>query len=104
MDIRPLHDRLVIRRLAEGEQTAGRIIIPDSAKEKPHRGTVTAVGNGALNDDGERIAMSVHVGDEVLFGKYTGQDITIDGEELLIMRESDVLAIVGAADAAPSAD
>jgi chaperonin GroES len=103
MDIRPLHDRLVIRRLAEGEQTAGRIIIPDSAREKPQRGTVIAVGNGALNDEGDRIAMSVHSGDEVLFGKYTGQEITLDGEELLIMRESDVLAIVGAADATTSA-
>lgn len=97
MDIRPLHDRLVIRRLAEGEQTAGHIIIPDSAREKPQRGTVVAVGDGNLDDEGQRIAMTVRLGDEVLFGKYSGQETTLDGEELLIMRESDVLGIIDAA-------
>ena len=94
MNYRPLHDRLVVRRLEEGEQTVGSIIIPDSAKETPQRGTVIAVGNGKVNDDGKRLALDVKAGDRVLFGKYAGSDVTIDGKEYLIMREEDLLAIL----------
>jgi chaperonin GroES len=94
MNIRPLHDRLVVRRLEEGEQKRGGIIIPDSAKEKPQRGEVIAIGQGKLNDDGDRIPPDVKTGDVVLFGKYGGQEITLDGETLLIMREDDVLAVL----------
>ena len=94
MNYRPLHDRLVVRRLEEGEQTVGGIIIPDSAKEKPQRGTVIAVGSGTVRDDGTRVPLDVKPGDLILFGKYASQEITLDGEELLIMRENEVLAVI----------
>ena len=94
MDIRPLHDRLIVRRLEEGEQHVGGIIIPDTAKEKPQRGTVIAAGNGKVNDDGTRVPLDVKAGDVILFGKYTSQDIKLDGEEYLIMREDEVLAVI----------
>jgi chaperonin GroES len=95
MKVRPLHDRLVVRRIEEKEQVKGGIIIPDSAKEKPQEGKVVAVGNGKVLDDGKRQAMDVKVGDKILFGKYSGTDIKIDGEEMLILREDEVLAILG---------
>ena len=95
MDIRPLHDRLIVRRLEEGEQHVGGIIIPDTAKEKPQRGTVIAAGNGKVNDDGTRVPLDVKAGDLILFGKYTSQEVKLDGEEYLIMREDEVLAVIG---------
>ena len=95
MKLRPLHDRLVVRRIEEKETAPGGIIIPDTAKEKPQRGEVLAVGNGRILDDGKRIALDVKVGDKILFGKYSGNDIKIDGEEILIIREDDVLAVLG---------
>ena len=94
MDIRPLHDRVIIQRLEEGEQKIGGIIIPDTAKEKPQQGKVIAVGNGKLNDDGERVPLDVKAGDLILFGKYTSQEVKLDGEEYLIMREDEVLAVI----------
>ena len=94
MTLRPLHDRLVVERLDEGEQTIGSIIVPDSAKEKPQRGKVFAVGQGKVKEDGTRQPPDVKAGDTILFGKYSGQDIKIDGQEYLIMREDDVLAIL----------
>lgn len=99
MNCRPLHDRLVVRRLEDGESTIGGIIIPDSAKEKPQRGTVVAVGTGTVRDDGTRVPLDVKPGDLILFGKYGSQDITLDGEALLIMRENEVLAVVQGAPA-----
>jgi chaperonin GroES len=95
MKVRPLHDRLVVRRIEEKEQVKGGIIIPDSAKEKPQEGEVVAVGNGKVLDDGKRQAMDVKVGDKILFGKYSGTDIKVDGEEMLILREDEVLAVLG---------
>jgi chaperonin GroES len=95
MDIRPLRDRLVVRRLEEGEQAIGGIIIPDSAREKPQRGRVVAAGAGRLTDAGAIVPLEVKAGDEILFGKYTSPEITLDGEEYLIMREDEVLALVG---------
>jgi chaperonin GroES len=95
MDIRPLHDRIVVRRLAEGEQTIGAIIIPDTAKEKPQRGEVIAAGRGKVKDDGGRVPLDVKPGDQILFGKYTSQEVRLDGEEYLIMREDEVLAVLG---------
>jgi len=95
MDIRPLHDRLIVRRLEEGEQKIGGIIIPDTAKEKPQRGKVIAAGEGKLNDDGKRVPLDVKAGDLILFGKYTSQEVKLDGEEYLIMREDEVLAVIG---------
>ncbi len=92
MFVRPLHDRILVQRLDEGEQQRGGIIIPDSAKEKPQRGTVIAVGSGKVRDDGERTALDVKAGDTILFGKYSGQEIKLDGVEYLIMNEDDVLA------------
>ena len=94
MNCRPLHDRLVVRRLEEGEQTVGSIVIPDSAQEKPQRGTVIAAGNGTVRDDGTRVPLDVKPGDLILFGKYASQEITLDGEQLLIMRENEVLAVI----------
>ena len=94
MNVRPLHDRLIIQRLDEGEQKVGGIIIPDSAKEKPQQGKVIAAGNGKSNDDGKRIPLDVKAGDLILFGKYAGQEIKLEGEEFLIMREDDVLAVI----------
>src|SRR4026209_1671021 len=93
MDIRPLHNRVIVQRIDEGEQQIGGIIIPDSAKEKPQRGTVIAAGNGKLNDAGDRVKLDVKAGDTILFGKYSGQEIKLDGIEYLIMKEDDVLAI-----------
>jgi|SRR5688500_15866934 chaperonin GroES len=94
MKIRPLHDRVVIKRIAEEEKTKGGIIIPDTAKEKPVEGEVVAVGNGAVNQDGKVRALDVKKGDRVLFGKYSGNEIKLDGQELIIMREDDILAII----------
>ena len=91
--IRPLHDRVIVQRLEEGEQKVGGIIIPDTAKEKPQQGKVIAVGLGK-KEKGERIALDVKEGETILFGKYSGQDIKIDGEEYLIMREDEVLAVL----------
>jgi chaperonin GroES len=95
MNVRPLHDRIIVRRLEEGEQRIGGIIIPDSAKEKPQRGTVLSVGNGKTQDDGTRVALDVKAGDQILFGKYSGQEIKLEGVEYLIMKEDDVLAVIG---------
>ena len=94
MKVRPLHDRIIVQRIEEGEQKIGGIIIPDSAKEKPQQGKVFAVGAGKVKDDGTRQPLDVKDGDTILFGKYSGQEIKIDGEELLVLRESDVLAKV----------
>ena len=94
MNVRPIHDRLIIKRLDEGEQHVGGIIIPDSAKEKPQQGQVIAAGNGKSKDDGTRTPLDVQPGDRVLFGKYSGQEIKLDGENYLIMREDDVLAVI----------
>jgi chaperonin GroES len=97
MDVRPLHDRIIVRRLVEGEQKSGAIIIPDTAREKPQRGEVIAVGNGKVKDDGKRVPLDVKAGDQILFGKYTSQEVKLDGEEYLIMREDEVLAVIDAA-------
>ena len=94
MTIRPLHDRVVVRRVEEERKTASGIIIPDNAAEKPDRGEVIAVGPGKVGDDNERVAMQVKVGNKVLFGKYAGTAVKVDGQELLIMREEDLLAII----------
>ena len=94
MKVRPLHDRIIVQRLDEGEQKIGGIIIPDSAKEKPQQGKVIAVGQGKVKDDGKRQPLDVQDGDTILFGKYSGQEIKIDGEDYLIMREEEVLAIL----------
>jgi chaperonin GroES len=94
MDVRPLHDRIIVRRLEEGEQKSGAIIIPDSAKEKPQRGEVIAAGSGKVKDDGTRVPLDVKPGDQILFGKYTSGEVTLDGEEYLIMREDEVLAVI----------
>ncbi|EKD34930.1 MAG: hypothetical protein ACD_75C02121G0002 [uncultured bacterium] len=94
MKIRPLNDRLLVKRLAEEAKTAGGIIIPDSAKEKPAEGEVIAVGPGKLNDKGERVALQVKAGDRVLFSKYGGTEVKLDSEDYLIMREDDILGIV----------
>ncbi len=103
MHVRPLHDRILVQRLEEGEQQVGGIIIPDSAKEKPQRGNVIAVGAGKLTDDGVRLAMDVKAGDVILFGKYSGQEIKLEGVDYLIMKEDDVLAISDATAAAATA-
>jgi len=94
MKIRPLHDRLLVERLEEKEVKTGGIIIPDTAKEKPQEGTVKAVGNGKVGDDGKRIPLDVKAGDKILFGKYSGSEVKLDDKEYLIMREEDVLAIL----------
>src|SRR3954468_1732624 len=110
MNVRPLHDRIIVQRTEEGEQKIGGIIIPDSAKEKPQQGKVIAAGAGKVKDDGKRmrlygkgggkrIALDVKAGDSILFGKYSGQEIKLDGEEYLIMREDEVLAVVEGGDA-----
>ena len=95
MKVRPLHDRLLVRRIEEKETVKGGIIIPDTAKEKPQEGEVLAVGNGKILDNGTKLALDVKVGDKILFGKYSGTDIKIDGEEVLILREDEVLAVIG---------
>jgi chaperonin GroES len=96
MKFRPLHDRIVVRRVSSEEKTKGGIIIPDTAKEKPQEGEVIAVGPGARNEQGQIVALDVKVGDRVLFGKWSGTEIKIDGEELLIMKEADVMGIIEA--------
>ena len=98
MNVRPLHDRIIVSRLEEGEQKIGGIIIPDTAKEKPQQGKVIAAGQGKSKDDGKRIPLDVKEGDTILFGKYSGQEIKLDGEEYLIMREDEVLAVIEGAD------
>ena len=97
MNVRPLHDRIIVQRLDEGEQKVGGIIIPDTAKEKPQQGKVMAAGAGKTKDDGKRIPMDVKDGDTILFGKYSGQEIKLDGKEYLIMKEDDVLAVIDGA-------
>jgi chaperonin GroES len=94
MGLKPLHDRVVVRRIDADEKTAGGIIIPDTAKEKPSEGEVVAVGPGARNDKGERIAPELKAGDRVLFGKWSGTEVRIAGEDLLIMKESDILGVI----------
>jgi chaperonin GroES len=94
MKVRPLHDRLLVRRIEEKETAKGGIIIPDTAKEKPQEGEVLAVGNGKILENGTKVALEVKVGNKILFGKYTGTDIKIDGEEVLILREDEVLAVL----------
>ena len=94
MKLRPLADRVIVKRLENETKTASGIVIPDNAAEKPDQGEVLAVGPGRQDDDGDRIAMSVKVGDRVLFGKYSGQAVKVDGEELLVMREEDIMGIV----------
>jgi chaperonin GroES len=94
MKVRPLHDRIIVKRLEEEEKTKGGIIIPDTAKEKPFEGRVIAVGDGRIKDDGTKIPMELKKGDRILFSKYAGTDIKIDGEEHLIMKEDDVLAVI----------
>ena len=101
-NITPLHDRVIVRRIEEGEQIRGGIIIPDTAKEKPQEGEVVAVGLGKYKEDGTRQALDVKKGDRVLFGKYSGSEIKIDGEELMIMREDEILGIIARAGAATS--
>ena len=95
MKFRPLHDRVVVRRLESEEKTRGGIIIPDTAKEKPQEGEVVAVGPGARNDKGELVKLDVKAGDKILFGKWSGTEVKIDGQDLLIMKESDIMGIVG---------
>jgi chaperonin GroES len=94
MKVRPLHDRLVVRRIEEKETLKGGIIIPDTAKEKPQEGEVLAVGNGKVLENGTRVSLDVKVGDKILFGKYSGTDIKLDGEDVLILREEEVLAVL----------
>jgi chaperonin GroES len=94
MAFRPLHDRVVVKRIAEDAKTAGGIIIPDTVQEKPQEGEVVAVGPGALNEDGKRVALDVKAGDRVLFGKWSGTEVKVDGEDLLIMKESDIMGVV----------
>jgi chaperonin GroES len=100
MNIRPLYDRIVVKRIEEQETTRNGIVIPDSAKEKPQEGEVIALGRGKRLDDGKMVALDVQVGDRILFGKYSGNDITLDGIEYIIMREDDILGVL---DAAPQA-
>jgi chaperonin GroES len=94
MAFTPLHDRVLVRRVESEEKTSGGLIIPDSAKEKPSEGEVVSVGSGARDEDGKRVEMDVKAGDRILFGKWSGTEITIDGEELLIMKESDILGLM----------
>jgi chaperonin GroES len=94
MKFRPLHDRVVVRRIEQEEKTAGGIIIPDTAKEKPQEGEIVAVGPGARNEAGEIVPLDVKPGDRVLFGKWSGNEVKVDGEELLIMKESDIMGVI----------
>ena len=94
MSFRPLHDRVVLRRIEQEEKTAGGIIIPDTAKEKPMEGEVVAVGNGARDESGNLVPLDVKVGDRVLFSKWSGTEISMDGEELLVLRESDIMGVI----------
>jgi chaperonin GroES len=95
MTFRPLHDRVLVRRIEAEEKTAGGIIIPDSAKEKPAEGEIVAIGSGTRADDGKITPLDVSVGDRVLFGKWSGTEVKVDGEDLLIMKESDILGVIG---------
>ena len=95
MNIRPLHDRVVVRRMEEERMSAGGIVIPDAATEKPSQGEIVAVGNGKPLDNGEVRALDVKVGDKILFGKYSGTEVKVDDEDLLVMREEDIVAVVG---------
>ena len=95
MTFRPLHDRVLVRRIEAAEKTAGGIIIPDTAKEKPQEGEVVSAGTGARSEDGRIVALDVKAGDKILFGKWSGTEVKIDGEDLIIMKESDILGIVG---------
>ena len=95
MKIRPLHDRILVTRVEAQDVGRGGIIIPDTGKEKPQEGKVVAVGNGKMNDDGKRVALDVQAGDRILFGKYSGSDVKVDDKDYLIMREEDVLAVIG---------
>ena len=103
MDFKPLHDRVLVRRIDSDEKTAGGLIIPDTAKEKPQEGEVIGGGDGARKDSGELIPMAVKAGDRILFGKWSGTEVKIDGEDLLIMKESDILGIITDAAAAKAA-
>jgi chaperonin GroES len=103
MSFRPLHDRVLVRRIEADEKTAGGIIIPDTAKEKPQHGEIIAVGGGTRTETGERVPLDLKIGDEVLFGKWSGTEVKIDGEDLLIMKESDILGVVEAARSAKKA-
>ena len=103
MKFRPLHDRVLIRRVAEEEKTAGGIIIPDTAKEKPMEGEVVAVGSGARNEKGEIVPLDVKAGDRILFGKWSGTEVKIGGEELIIMKESDIMGVIEGAGKAKKA-
>jgi len=94
MKLRPLHDRVIVKRMEEERMSAGGIVIPDSATEKPSRGEVLAVGNGKILENGDKRALDIKVGDKVLFGKYSGTEVKIDGEELLVMKEEDIMAVV----------
>ena len=94
MNIRPLHDRVLVRRMEEGEMTPGGIIIPDTAKEKPMEGEILAAGSGARDESGKTVPLDVQKGDRILFGKWSGTEVTVDGEELIIMRESDVMGVM----------
>ena len=94
MNLRPLHDRVIVKRMEEERMSAGGIVIPDSATEKPIRGEVLAVGNGKILDNGEKRPLDIAVGDTVLFGKYSGTEVKVEGEELLVMREEDIMAVI----------
>jgi chaperonin GroES len=94
MKLRPLHDRVIVKRLEEERKTASGIVIPDTAAEKPDQGEILAVGNGKVGDDGKVRVLDVKVGDRILFGKYSGQSVKVDGEELLVMREDDIMAVI----------
>ncbi len=94
MDFRPLHDRVLVRRVESDEKTAGGLIIPETAKEKPQEGEVVSVGSGARDDSGNRVEMDVKAGDRILFGKWSGTEVKLDGEELLIMKESDIMGVL----------
>ena len=94
MAFRPLHDRVVVRRIEADQKTAGGIIIPDSAQEKPSEGEIVSVGEGARDDSGNRVALDVKAGDRVLFGKWSGTEVKVDGEDLLIMKESDIMGVI----------
>ena len=100
MKLRPLHDRVIVKRIDSETKTASGIVIPDNAAEKPDQGEVLAVGPGKMDEDGERMEMSVKVGDRVLFGKYSGQTVKVDGDELLVMKEDDLFAVIEGAPAA----
>ncbi len=94
MKLRPLHDRVIVKRMEEERMSAGGIVIPDSATEKPIRGEVLAVGNGKILENGEKRALDISVGDKILFGKYSGTEVKVDGDELLVMREEDIMAVI----------